>query len=61
MFVTVIGILNFVSASNVNQIISMPVGGDIAFDLLSNGVFVGIPFINIVFIVIVKTTQPEGM
>ncbi len=61
MFITMIGILNFISSSSVNQIISMPLSGNITFDLLSIGVFVGVPFINIVFIVIVKTTQPEGM
>ncbi len=61
MFITVVGIMNFIGSSDVSQIMSMPMSAAMAFDLLSIGVFVGIPFINIVFIVIVKTTQPEGL
>ena len=60
LFVTGIAIVDFVATSGASQMMTGPqMSGFVAFEILNLGVFVAIPLINIVFIVIVKMTQPE--
>ena len=60
LFITGIAIIDFISSSGVGDLIGgAVVSPEITFQLLVAGVFVGIPLINIMFIIIVKMTQPE--
>jgi flagellar protein FlaJ len=59
LFVTMVGVFHFISGTQATQLMTLPITSAFAFDLLSLGVFVGVPFLNIIFIIIVKTTQPE--
>lgn len=60
LFITVIAIMDFISSSGVGDLLgAMSLPSHITVAIFNLGVFIGIPLINVLFIIIVKMTQPE--
>ncbi|MBN3037763.1 MAG: type II secretion system F family protein [Candidatus Diapherotrites archaeon] len=60
LFITGIAIMDFTASSGIGDILgteATPLQNP--FEIFNIGVFVGIPLINLIFIIIVKTMQPE--
>jgi flagellar protein FlaJ len=59
LFIVMIGIMDFVATSGAGKLLGTDLGAGFTADAMNMAVFFGIPLVNVIFVIIVKLTQPE--